>query len=184
MIHYILLPAEERHALRREYRVRLAITAFFYVSLAVMIGIVSLIPSFLYSSSQEKDALARDAAVQQSRQNSGADAAEKELVATQAIAARITKELPSREYNAVIQRILLDKKSDLLLTNFQIERSSATSTVGDMTVEGIAGTRESLLDFKKRLEADSTFTAIDLPLSDLAKNKNIFFTLRLKIKKS
>lgn len=183
MIHYILLPTEERHALRREYRLRLAIVMLFFVSCAVALGIVSLLPAYLYSRGQEKEALLRQEALLKSRKESGAEQIEKDLVVSEAIAEKIIANEEKIIYNELVQKIISHRKRDLHITSFALSREMTTTTLAAVTLQGRAGTRESLLDFKKQLEGDKTFLRIELPLSDLAKNKNISFSMRLKARR-
>jgi hypothetical protein len=183
MIHYILLPAEERHALRREYRLRIAIVMLFFVSFAILIGIVSLTPAYLNTYSQENAALLSQVNVQKSRAESGADKIEKDLVLSQAIAQKILNEKDPINYTGMFQQILSHRNKNVELTSFMVSRDSATSTFAKVALEGKALTREGLLQFKTDLEQDKSFSGITLPLEDLTKSKNAAFNLQLKYKK-
>jgi hypothetical protein len=48
-----------------------------------------------------------------------------------------------------------------------------------VVLQGKALTREGLIAFKKNLEQDKRFSGVELPISDLAKSKDIPFALRL-----
>jgi hypothetical protein len=183
MIHYILLPAGERHALRREYRLRLGIVLLLFVSFGLVIGMVSLVPSYLYTLSQEKRALVDKEAVQKSRIENGADQVEKDLVLSQAIAEKIWAEKDPVVYNMILEKIISHRKKSIQITAFQLNREVATTTIAKLSVEGKAPTRESLLQFKTELENDKTFTDIVLPLADLSKSKDLIFSMRLKVRK-
>ena len=55
MIHYTLLPEKEAGALRLEYKIRILIVLLFFVSCAVIVGIISLIPGYVISSIKENE---------------------------------------------------------------------------------------------------------------------------------
>ncbi len=183
MIHYILIPEGERRALRREYRLRITIVAFLFVSCALVVGIGSLLPVYIFSYGQEREAILREEAVRKSRIESGADQIEKDLIITQAIAERILAEKDPVSYTGLIQKILSYRKKEILVAAFEFTKDVSTSTLGRVSVQGKALSREALLEFKKSIEGDKTFTDIELPLSDLAKSKNLDFNLRFKIRK-
>ncbi len=191
MIHYILLPAQERHALRREYRLRLAIVCFFFFSLAMVLGITSMLPSYALTYNQENEAVAAQDALTKSRTASGADKVEKDLLLYQSIAEKIIAEDDKVDDVDIIQKILGDQKKGITLGWFQINHVLSTSTqnskIGTTTAEvvfqGKALTRDSLLQFENALENDPWFGAIELPLSDLAKSKDIDFNFKLRVRK-
>jgi hypothetical protein len=183
MIHYILLPKEERHALRREYRLRLAIITFFFISCAVAIGIASLFPAYFYSREQVLEAKVREEVLERSRRESGAAEIEKQLLTSQAIADKINAEKAPVVSEEVVQKIISHKRKDLFINSFTLVAQPSTTTLASVTLAGRAGTRDALLEFKKALEGDKYFHDIELPLSDIAKNKNITYELRLKIRK-
>jgi hypothetical protein len=183
MIHYILLPAEERHALRREYRLRLVIILLFFVSLAALIGIAALVPSFLYSYTQEKSAIEGQQVIQKLRKESGADQIENDLVLSQAIAKRILTEKDPVVYNQVVQNILSHRSKGLSITSFALLKDNGTTTAAKISLSGKAATRDSLLQFKNDLLNDKLFTEVDLPLEDLAKSKDVSFNMNFKLKK-
>ena len=47
-----------------------------------------------------------------------------------------------------------------------------------MVVQGIAPTREALVSYKNRLEGLTIGNKVELPISELAKSKDIRFSLR------
>lgn len=184
MIHYILLPAEERHRLRREYRMRLAIVVFLFVSFILALGIASLFPSFFYSVNLEKDALAHKQALITSRKQSGAEKVESDLVLNQVTAQKISAEQNQVPFIDVIQRVLSHRKPDITIFSFAFDRNTtSTTTVGKLILTGKAATREGLLAFKKVIAEDKMFTDLALPLSDLQKSRNLDYTLTFTVKK-
>ncbi len=60
-----------------------------------------------------------------------------------------------------------------------IEFTYTASTTVDLRISGIAKTRETLIAFKKKVETNPMVAKVDLPVSDLAKSKNISFILKI-----
>ena len=178
MIHYTLLPKEEMRDLRKEYRIRLFIVASFFVSCGIVVGIISLLPAYIFSHNQEVQAVAHANQLNESRKASGVDEIERELVQSQKIAEKLAADGATASYSAGIQRIISHRSSQLYLTSFEIT-PTVGSTTYDAVVQGKALTREALLEFQDGLKSDAFFSKIDLPLSDLAKSKNVTFTLKL-----
>lgn len=180
MIHHTLLPKEEMKMLRREYRIRLSVIALFFISIAVVIGILCLIPTYFYIQVQAKEASAHRVALEENRKASGADQIEKDLIRSQSIAERILVEGGTALYSSTILQVISHRSKDILLSSFTFSpTTTGTSTPIEVRVQGKAATREALLNFKKGLENDTSFSVVDLPLSDLAKSRDIGFTVKI-----
>lgn len=182
MIHYTLLPDEEIKSLRHEYRVRFFIILAFFVSCGILLGILSLLPSSLLSYAQEVQVNERTAALQQSRKASGAEQIEKDLAQSQATAQKILADTNKISYFDSIQKIALHRTPQVLISSFEITHEEGTSSPYLAVIQGKAGTRDALIAFKTALEEDASFASVDLPLSDLAKSKDIAFAVKLTIK--
>jgi hypothetical protein len=70
------------------------------------------------------------------------------------------------------------------ITLSQISLSRVKDGVGPVQLSGKAVTRQSLASFRDALLALPEVESVDLPISNLAKDKDISFTLTIKIKNS
>ncbi len=179
MIHYTLLPDKETKSLRREYRTRLFIIFLFFFSCSVGIGILVLIPSYLLSHGQESMALEHAKELQKSKEASGAAQIEKDLQKTKMIADKIIADNDGVVFSDIVERIISHRSKEIYIVSFDFSKEVGTSTQALVVIQGKAVTRESLVKFKEALEADVYFQKIELPISDLAKSKDIGFALRL-----
>lgn len=59
---------------------------------------------------------------------------------------------------------------------------SASDQAGAITISGMTDTREALVSYAKNLEASGRFASVNLPISNLAKDTNIPFTIRIVIR--
>ncbi len=180
MIHYTLLPDEEIKELRKEYRVRLFIISIFFISLAIVVGILSLFPAYMMAYSPESWALTRSDEVQVNKQVVSTEDKQKELASSQQAIAKLTAGEDNTSYSGIIQDVLSHRSSGIFITSFEISRVAGTSTTPDILVSGKANSREALIAFKKKLENDAKFKKVELPVSDLAKSKDIKFSLKIK----
>jgi hypothetical protein len=79
----------------------------------------------------------------------------------------------------LINQVIQQKPKDVKITNFSISADDKSKKV--MVIDGVAGSRESLLLFGKNLGADKTFSKVDLPISGFSKKADIEYTITLTI---
>jgi hypothetical protein len=75
---------------------------------------------------------------------------------------------------SVLDRILSRRIEGITITSFSLKRNTET---GSITINGIASSRENLVDFSKTLDEEPAFTNVNLPVDSLAKSKNVPFTI-------
>ncbi len=182
MIHYTLLPEIERRLLKREYRIRLFIFFLFFISCAILIGVFSLIPAYILSFSQEKDILKSLEYLQKNRKENGMEVIIKELKESDDIIKKLNENNKENIFSQIIYKIISHKNSGIYISSFQfpIPDNESTSTQTAI-IQGRASSRESLISFKGRLESDTSISKVELPVSDLAKSKDISFSVRVSI---
>lgn len=180
MIHYTLLPEPEIRTLRREYRVRVFVTLLLFVSCAIFIGSLSLLPSYFLSDDQGTKALKSAEELQKGREERGIDQVEKELSRNQVILKQLSLEKSKVVFSDLIQTVGKYRSPQILISAFELSslQAKGTTTV-TVVLQGKALTREGLIAFKKNLEQDKRFSGVELPISDLAKSKDIPFALKL-----
>ena len=181
MIHYTLLPEKEIKALKREYRMRLVIFFLFFMSVAVLAGIFSLTPGFVLSYTQEKEALSHLKNVEKNRKDNGLDSIVKELNETNTIIKKLEDHSGDLVYSRIIFQIIGHKTSGLTIKSFDISKSPNATSTADVVIQGKATTRDSLISFKNKLEADPLISNLQLPVSDLAKSKDISYSIKISI---
>lgn len=183
MIHYTLLPEKEMRALRREYRIRVFVVLFFFISCGIVVGIGSLMPSYLSSYTSEKEAIEKVASIKQDRKVSGMDNLSKELNQSYELVKKLKTDEDSLIFSDIIKKIIGHRKSSISINSIQLSRIDDVLSSSEIILQGKSTTRDALLDFKKSLEADASISKIELPISDLAKSKDINFAIRIRIKK-
>lgn len=170
------LPLLEQKKLKRQYRIRAAIVALFMLSVAGMIGVGSLFPTYLYVNTEEEAQLGEVASLREDKDNSGIGGVEKELQADAAQLAVLTTNDSLRRHSTIIED-MVGTRGNVSVTSLAVGEVSTTSV--SIIMQGVAPTRESLLAFKTRLEGLMMGNKVELPISGFARSKDIPFSLRV-----
>lgn len=156
----------------RRYSVILGVVVFVEIWL-----IIFLFPSLVTSYFKEKDLLYQVDSVKGS--NIAKDAG---LVSDMIVSTNTKLGLYENEFNypqivPIIKDILSYKTTSISFTDFMYEFTGASTAT--ISVRGRALTRESLVSFVRSIEDSNIFKEVDLPVSNLAKDRNIDFTVNL-----
>ena len=174
-----LLPLSEQVSIKKQYRLRRAIVFLGFLVASLAVAIIFLIPSYLLSIAKEREVASqlestKKAASPQNKED--LSLALKEI--NQKIQALKTgKNIPVAEF---FEAILSHKSSSIKIIRLIL--SHAASPDGEVSITGIAKDRETLVLFAKELRLDSHFKDAILPPSNLAKDKDIEFSITLPLK--
>lgn len=170
-----LLPETEKKLLLHEYRMKLCILTGVFVFFACAIGFFSATPAYLLVELREADT-SRNLKDLQDLSKGKEDYRKilKEVHADIAIFNAPENNLATVE---IIDRILAHKQKGVQIRSFSLQRKEGGESSVD--IQGVAGTREALLSFKKNLEAEKLFTSVDLPVSHLARGSDILFNVHI-----
>lgn len=175
-MRHIFLPNKEQTILKRRYLIRVAIVLFFLFSVSGLIGISSLFPTYISLNTEEQSQIKMVNLLKKNKDNSGIARLQNELKADadkiQILAAVSVGATPSD----LIERIIV-ARGQVHITSIIINEVSTTTA--NITLGGVAPTRESLVAFKTRLQGLSVGNKVDLPISGFAKSKDIPFSLKV-----
>jgi hypothetical protein len=173
MLH-TLLPTSEKKILRHEYQIRALVVLSFIVSVAVLIGIVALFPTFVKVFREGQSLENSLASVSIDEEPSGEVDCEKDLKSYNLLLSALVSEVDFPRLSTFVEMVVAIRH-DVILDSVSVAKL-ATSSVAIM-VNGKANTRDSLITFKKRLE--ETDMKVDLPVSALAKSRDISFSMKI-----
>lgn len=170
-----LLTEEERQKVVHEYVMHRAIVILYSFILVLVIGIIGLLPSFVLSNARQNDMLERTRILG----NSGEEKDELDLQAwlkevnlkLQILSPALDTERPSD----FIDRILDQKITGISITDFSLRKVKDKTT---LSVNGLALDRQSLITFENRISSSKYFSGVTLPISNLAKDRNIDFQIK------
>jgi hypothetical protein len=174
-----LLPELEKKNLRKQYLARIFSVFLLMLLITFVLASVYLLPS--YFSSMDKARLTEERVVflkSYSDKN-------KETNPDQIL--RETKEkldILSKDSNLItiseaIKKIIQKRPLAIKLDAFAYRTISPTEL--SLSISGIAKNRDRLINFTDLLEEDRDFFEVKLPVSNLAPNKNIDFTIDITL---
>lgn len=172
-----LIPATAKHSLIKEYWVRTATVWFFLWSVAILLGVFILIPSYVLTHSQVS--AYKDSAQSATEKIANFETVSKEL-ARAGVWAGMLKENFSHPNNSQYIALFRSLEGDGI-TISQISITWGDSGVEPIIVAGIADNRQALATFRDTLVAQKVVTDVNLPLSNLAKDKDIPFEVTVTI---
>lgn len=146
------------------------------LSFAGFIGIVSLFPSYITMSVKERSELDDVAALQKQKDLSGMATIEGTLKADAALLSTAVPLTAGTEPSSVIENVV-SARGPIRINAISI--GGGGDKPYDISIQGIAPDRDTLLAFQTRLQALAPGNKAVLPISELAKNSNIPFSIDL-----
>jgi hypothetical protein len=169
-----LLPEKEKKIVATEYRLRLLAVVLGFCFALSLASILLLVPSFaaaLYKqqAANTPEIVLKETAEEQVLNKSLAD----DKLLFSALQGTTTKAAASD----LIQILVNDKQADNTVTRITYELQNDGSFKA--SINGIAKSRQSLTDFRNRLEHEALIGSVNLPTTNLAKDTNITFDMTI-----
>ena len=169
-----LIPPTAKKSIKREYIKRVVTVWLFLFSSALAILTVFLLPTFVVLQS-EISALEETAEAGRIRV-AQYDISATELVKANAQATLLLKQATSSSLTGIVDTLAILAGTKVSLTNYQF---IDLDSVGKITVSGVAATRQDLAAFRDAVSNDARFSAVNLPISSLIKDKDLLFTMNM-----
>lgn len=172
-----LLSEKRKKAVLSEYNKRRLIVGMFMLSIVVIISLILLSPSFVLSENKMSYA-------NQSKEKALADVGKRsspELTKyAEEIDQRIKALAPDSQFifSQLIESVIINKKLPIHISGIVVEKGKPTKVI----IVGMADSRDALVSFKTSLESLGTLENIELPVSNLASDKDISFTISSNLK--
>lgn len=168
-----LLPPEAKRSLIIEYWLRVITVWFILIALAFLAATALKMPTFVLVQSQLGDASAAyDDAREKKDAFNAAQTTLNEANQLSALLATDTNTTPTAELIQILDTIA---GSQVRIGSFQITKTD--SALEKITVTGMADTRLALANFSNDIKAHPMFLEADLPISNLAKDRDIAFNI-------
>ncbi len=175
-----LIPREAKKRIIIEYWVRVASVWFFSITAALVAGICILVPTYVLISLQIHATEGSSKAA--SEKVAGYEAATKELTKANQKAQILVGNnsyTPTTDY---LRLISAHEGKGVMVSQVSLVR--VKDGFGPITVSGQADNRQALREFRDSLLGEPTVAAVDLPISNLAKDRDIQFSLTVTVKKT
>ncbi len=173
-----LLPQSEQSLIKKEYKYRRLVVMILLLVGAVVVSSGFLFPSLILSNiklSTISDAAekARISNEQQTKDSSSGAV----LKTTENKLALLKSKDSETAFTYLVDLITENKSPDIRIKDISYERSDDGN--GKIVVSGLSKNRESLTVFSNQMQAISIFKAVDLPVSNFAKDKDISFSMQI-----
>jgi len=172
-----LLPQKERKRFLWEYRFRLLTVAMLLLATTMLFGIILLSPSYFVSESKEISILRQSELLKKVISLREGDSSVASLLSTKQkinTLEDVQRQVPQTE---VLQAIIKSADEDVTVDAFYYTRGGESNS--EMRITGVAGSRSALLLFSDRLKKEILFDRVDLPVSSLARDSDIVFSILL-----
>jgi len=170
---FTLLSEQHKKLLYRQYRTRLLCVIFIFISGLFLSSIALLLPSYLALTTEDARLQSdiKSFLEQISEKNS------KGLVTTlneiKSIVALISPE--DTKMYSVLKVILGKKPAGISITSIDYARNDGAPS--SLSFQGVAASRSALIQFSKTLQSEKMFSSVSLPVSNLAKESDIKYSL-------
>lgn len=174
------LPTIQKKELRKEYLVRLTVVTCMMLLAVCVLAIIFLLPSYFITYAQRAQSLTGLELVQSRSVTTETKEIEAQVKVLREITSRFVE---GADRVSTVQALSLAYSSlvpGVRLT--EMEYTYTASSTVDMRIAGIAQTRDALINFKKKVETNPAIKKVELPVSDLAKSKQIVFTMKIQSK--
>lgn len=173
-----LLPFANRKKVKREYRLRLITLTLFMAASVVAIGSISILPTLFLSQSKKLSIENQAEFVERSIAHREAEVSLETLRDSRSRLALLATEDEQTTLTETIEVLCQCETTPLVdIDGFFYETFGG---IAKINVTGVASTRDALLSYKGRLERSEIFSSVELPISNLARDRDIEFTITVE----
>jgi len=168
-----LLPVQKKKNIKKEYRLRLAITALFLSCATFSIVFVLLVSQHIVLSA--KTAMAqrqKEVLLASLNENFSSDSAEQTNKKLAILKKDISKAVVYRD----VFNLIASKRGEVMISGIYYQDDGGAK----VQVSGVSPTREDLLLFVKNLEK-SGFASVTVPVSSFVKTRDLRFSMDVRI---
>lgn len=178
-----LLPPQQIEKNISEYRLRLAGTALAMFAGVLVLAAVLLVPSYLLAT-HKRTVIENDPIWQNDKDGEMSREKQKEFegIIKETNTILDTLGRTDAEFHVsedIIEKIVGFKTPSITVSGIFFDAVSEGSM---LSIKGIATNRQSLVSFTDMLKKDPAFASVDLPISNLVKDRDISFSISIKLK--
>jgi hypothetical protein len=174
-----VLPQILKEEVTQEYVLRRWIVIVFCTIVVHVVFLVCMVPLVISSTYKKNDIATAIATMKTSGASKDADTVAKTISQTNIRLAIIENKFVHKPLFSIIDDVLVHKPTTVSIQGIMV--SSIGTSTATIVVEGVSESRNGLVSFVKDLQQSGVFSTVDLPVSNLAKDKNIDFSLTLNM---
>lgn len=175
-----LIPPNSRKAVTREYWIRVVTIWMFLGAFALLVIAALGIPTFVLINTLNSTLAGEvdNARIMEEAYNDS----EKVIKDANALIRHLKPGVEPVRFSELIYELDNIAGNDVRLTQFAFQESDKEQ-LSDIAIAGVALTRESLSEFRDNLEAHPFFESVELPISNLVKDRDITFSMIVSVVK-
>lgn len=169
-----LIPPAAKRNILIEYWVRVVSVWFFLLGAAALVLAILNVPVYvlIQNQLQAHSSLYNDA----SDQNTSFEIVETDIERANNTATLLATGRTVQPLIPYVEEIESLTTTEVVITSLDLTRTEGAA-LDSISITGVAATRESLVAFSQGIEAAENFVSAEIPLSNLAKESNIPFTI-------
>lgn len=178
-----VLPPKNRDELKKNYLLRLGTTAALVLTGAMVIGVVSLIPAYLFARGERNEIEQYQVIQGETREVSKQDNAVEIARYVRSLIEQAERTGHARAARS-IELVLRDWErhaNDIIISGFVFSTPDTKDAVPQVRISGEARNRAVLNTFVQTLRRDPAFSNIELPVSDLANSDETKFSVVIQL---
>lgn len=170
-----LLTEEERRKVVHAYTTHRTIVMLLALIGVLVVGIIGLLPSYVLSHAREDEALERTRIASDSVEKEDNATLQAWLEETNRKLQVLSPTLDTERPSDFIEKILDQRIAGITITGFSWVKVKDKIT---LSASGVATSRQSLITFENRINSSKHFSEVALPISNLAKDRDIDFQIK------
>lgn len=174
-----LLPPEEKKHHQHELTFRLTIISLILFSGAFLIGVILLTPAYLIANINEKAVLKELSFLEGSEESTERERISAELLTVKENLSALADDIPRESFYSIIDIVAAYHGDAIKLSHISYGRETGEKP-SELRIGGKADRRDDLLSFTEDLKKNELFSDVILPVSSLAKDRDIEFSIEIK----
>jgi hypothetical protein len=144
-------------------------------ALCAIVGLLILLPTYVLLNGS--NAAFEDSATQAVGQTDQYNTLAQTLERTNTQAELLVRNSNATSFSSMIQDVKIAAPNSVAVTAINFVSASNEEVITQISIGGVAGSRQSLADFRDALQALDYIEEVELPISNLASSEDINFNL-------
>lgn len=176
-----LLPQEKKHKNIMLFRQNAVSVLFFTLTVAVLLSAISLLPVYFVSSVRESIEQEKLVLFEQRPEVTESGVLAETIKSTnEKLEIFSETEVPTLMRNVISPLIAIEQEG-ITIEGFLLNQPTKEGEGYTGEINGLASSREALLEFSSKIEATGNFSSVDVPISQYAKGKDIDYSITFQI---
>ena len=175
-----LIPPEGHKAVKREYRLRVMAVSLLFFGWVFFLFAIALIPTYILIQGQIKAFTSETE--QKLKKDDILAEADQEVRMTKDILTQLKLSAVSVTASDAIAEVQKNAPAEIIFKTFSTEVNAGV--IERIQVQGVAPTRDALSQLKGSIESSEMFEKAEVPISDLARDINLPFSITIVLTKT